>query len=495
MHGGASDTTRKQVIIEFSSPNIASEFQGKHLRSTLLGAQLVNLYVAMGWNVTKINYLGDWGKPIGLLGAGFEKIGSQELLEADPVAHLHDVYQKTFELFLPEQVESRKARDEYGDAAARDVESKGLFAERNAFFKRMEDGDQKALDFAKRFRNVSVKQYIKLYARLNVSFDEYSGESQVSPDTMAEVLQIMKDKDLVEESGGALTINLKNHGGKHGTAIIKTREGSTTYLLREIAAVLERHRKYSFDKMIYVVVADSHNTHFYRLFKILELMGLKDISDKLQHVSFSDGTQIPKAADNHEQTLADVLYQCEASMQKAVEEDPQKLQQLQSVSSAELCTSAFFAHVSSVKNAVGLTFDAEKLASFEPTTGPDLVAWYTSLSAIKERDPDLSDLSVDDTNTLFNEAHSNVLRLLIHYPEVVESAFKSSDPAIIMTYLASVVARLGLCIPDRINILPLTRTRDQLFEATRIVLENALRLLGIVARLVTTEYTQRLDIH
>jgi arginyl-tRNA synthetase len=138
------DLGRKKLVVDFSSPNIASEFQGKHLRSTIIGSFITNLYESMGWDVSKINYLGDWGKPIGLLGAGWERFGSEELFEADPIGHLLDVYHKINEEFIPAQLESKKIRDAGGDPA--EFESTGVFAERNAFFKRMEDREEKAIE-------------------------------------------------------------------------------------------------------------------------------------------------------------------------------------------------------------------------------------------------------------------------------------------------------------------------------------------------------------
>ena len=186
------DLGRRKLVVEFSSPNIGSEFHGKHLRSTILGAYIANLYKNMGWDVVKINYLGDWGKQIGLLGAGWEKFGSEEQFQADPIGHMLGVYNQIDQLFQPELAASRAARDSRGDPVA--VETQGLFAERNAFFKRMEDGDEEALALWKRFRYVSIEHYIKLYARLNVSFDEYSGESQVTPETMAEVEDYAKEQ-------------------------------------------------------------------------------------------------------------------------------------------------------------------------------------------------------------------------------------------------------------------------------------------------------------
>jgi arginyl-tRNA synthetase len=222
----APELGRQKLVIEFSSPNIASEFQGKHLRSTILGAYIGNLHESMGWDVVRINYLGDWDKPIGLLVVGWEKFGSEELFQANPAGHLLDVYNKINDLFIPEQAASKKARHEGGDTA--DIEAHGLFAERNAFFKRMEDSEEKAMAFWKRVRDVGIETYSKFYNQLNVSFDEYSGESQVDPKTMAEVEEILKSKGLCEESGGAWTIDLKKKGAKSGMAIIRDRTGGST---------------------------------------------------------------------------------------------------------------------------------------------------------------------------------------------------------------------------------------------------------------------------
>jgi arginyl-tRNA synthetase len=181
---GGSNTppARKKVIVEFSSPNIAKEFHAGHLRSTIIGAFISNLYSSMGWDVVKMNYLGDWGKQFGLLAVGWEKFGSEELFEQNPLGHLLDVYARINKLFKPEQEARKQAQDEGKDTS--EIESTGLFAQRNAYFKRMEDGEPEAIQLWKRFRDVSIERYISTYARLNIAFDEYSGESQVKQQTV-----------------------------------------------------------------------------------------------------------------------------------------------------------------------------------------------------------------------------------------------------------------------------------------------------------------------
>ncbi|KAF2185091.1 arginyl-tRNA synthetase [Zopfia rhizophila CBS 207.26] len=489
------ESGRKKVVVEFSSPNIAKDFEGKHLRSTILGAFVSNIYETMGWDVTKINYLGDWGKPIGLLGVGWEKFGSEEAFQADPVGHLLDVYHKVNELFIPELVASRKLRDEGGDPA--EIEGQGLFAERNAFFKKMEDGDEEALALFKRVRDVNIDNFTKLYARLNISFDEYSGESQVSPDVMAEVEQMLKEKGVLEESGGAWIIDMKKHGGRAGVAIIRDRAGGSTYLLRDLAAVLERSRKFEFDKMIFVVAAD-HNVHFSRLFKILELLEMSDLAGKLQHVHFNEVSQMSeKLGPGHQPH--EILDQCETAMLGVLEADEEKAALLGDPQEAATVVgmTALLAQELAARRANDHIFDISGMTSFKLSTGPELQYWYAKLCSILKTHPGQPDLSDEEFASLAEEEPANLLRVLAQYPDVTHAAFKSMEPSTIMTYLVSVIDQLSLCfeaeevarVVEQQTIGEIEDVSGQdtsvspgqamLYEATRRVLENGMKLLGL----------------
>jgi arginyl-tRNA synthetase len=474
----SSEAGCKKLVVEFSSPNIANEFQGKHLRSTILGAYISNLYQTMGWDVVKINYLGDWGKPMGLLGVGWEKFGSEEQLQADPARHLLDVYNKISELFLPEQAASKKARDEKKDPA--DIESQGLFAERNTFFKGLEDGDEKAIAFWKRVRDISIENYTKIYARLNVSFDEYSGESQVCSKTMAEVEEILKNKRLCEESGGSLVIDWKKHTNKSGMVIIRDRAGSSTYLLRDLAAVLERSRKYSFDKMIYVVAADQHTIHFSRLFKILELMDMSDLARKLHHVNFSEVSQMSKKLD-HGHMLGEILDQSQAAMKESLNANPDKIELLGDTeeATATVGINALLVQELSARRSNDHAFDISKMTSFEPGTGPDLQYWYARLCSILETNPGNIGLSDEEFASLKEEDEVNLLRLLIQYPDITHSAYKTLESATIVAYLVNVTGQLSYCLEKSENGSIALPAQSMLYEATRRVLENGMKLLGI----------------
>ncbi|OCK76086.1 Nucleotidylyl transferase [Lepidopterella palustris CBS 459.81] len=479
LHDGSSpDLSRKRLVVEFSSPNIASEFQAKHLRSTILGAFIGNLYETMGWDVTRINYLGDWGKPIGLLGAGWERFGSEEQFQTDPVGHLFDVYHKMNDLFMPEQVASKKARDEGRDPA--EIEAQGLFAERNAFFKRMEDGDENAVALWKRVRDVSIANYTQLYARLNVSFDEYSGESQVSREIMTEVEEILKSKGLCEESGRSWIIDLRKHTGRAGVGIIRDRTGGSTYLLRDLAAVLDRARKYSFDKMIYVVASD-HSTHFSRLFKILELMDISDLASKLQHVSFSEVSQMSDKLGHGHNMLGEILDQCQSAMQDSLKATPEKAALLGDTEGAEasIGIAALLAQELSARRVNDHAFDIGHMTSFEPGTGPDLQYWYARLCDILRTNPGHTDLSDEDFASLEKEDKVNLLRLLIQYPDITHSAYKSLEPATIMAYLVNVTGQLRHCLENSQDGTSPAPAEAMLYEATRIVLGSGMKLLGV----------------
>lgn len=170
----------KKIIIEFSSPNIAKPFHAGHLRSTIIGGFLSNLYEKLGWDVTRMNYLGDWGKQFGVLAVGFERYGDEEKLAKDPIHHLYEVY-----------VRINKDIEEEGDSLPESESTNGKARE---YFKRMEDGDPEALKIWKRFRDFSIEKYIDTYARLNIKYDVYSGESQVSKESMQTALKMFHEK-------------------------------------------------------------------------------------------------------------------------------------------------------------------------------------------------------------------------------------------------------------------------------------------------------------
>lgn len=279
---------RKRMIVEFSSPNIAKPFHAGHLRSTIIGGFLSNLYEGAGWDVIRINYLGDWGKQYGLLALGFEKYGSEEALKADPINHLYEIYVK-INKDLTEEKDKIKELEAKGEDASR-LKDEGLDEQARRYFKAMTDNDEKAIAQWARFRDLSIKRYKETYARLNIEFDDYSGESQVKQAGMDAAAKKMEDMGVSEVSEGAVIVNFSKHvPGKAGKSlerpIIKKKDGTALYLTRDITEMKQREEKYHFDHMIYVV-ASAQDLHLKQLFKIIELMGDKELAQKVQHINF-----------------------------------------------------------------------------------------------------------------------------------------------------------------------------------------------------------------
>ena len=484
-YGAHSPQASKKIVVEFSSPNVANEFQGKHLRSTIVGAFVSRLYEMMGWHVTRINYLGDWGKPIALLKVGWDKFGSEEAFEKDPVGHLLEVYHQIEELFQPEQAASKKARDDAakegrdeGEAQV-EIESRGIFAERNEAFKKLEAGDEAIVAFWERVRKANIDNYTDFYKRLGIQFDEYSGESKVTQEVMVEVEQLLKEKGLSEESGGAWIVHMQKLGAKAGTAIIRDRSGSSTYLLRDLAAVLERSRKYVFDKMIYVVASDN-SIHFTQMFKILEALGMNDLASKLQHVRFNEASRMPAILGKGYKPQ-DILNASEEAVKGLPNVDSNETALLggsQQVVEAlgistllvqELSTRATSAHV----------FDTSALGCFKQGTGPYLQFWYTKVCNLLSGHTPSTELSEDQFESLADEDQANLLRILAQYPEVVNATLQSFEPAGVVTYLTAITEQLPDCFGEDENE-GVSPGLAALLEVTRIVLQNGMKLLGVV---------------
>jgi arginyl-tRNA synthetase len=200
----------------------------------------------MGWDVYRINFLGDWGKPVGLLAAGWSKFGSEDGLEANPLEHLLDVYTQTEHFLKEQQVALKMTHEGQGDGSVPVVTE--MEAERDQYFKKLEDGYPDVLDLWTRFRGLCVAKYAELYGRLGVRFDEYPGESQVTKETVEEVETKLKENGYYHDTRKGLAIEFSKPEEKGlGTVKARSSDGRTTYPLRDIAAALERSRKHSFD--------------------------------------------------------------------------------------------------------------------------------------------------------------------------------------------------------------------------------------------------------
>ena len=482
---------RKKVVVEFSSPNIAKEFHAGHLRSTIIGAFISNLYQSMGWDVIKINYLGDWGKQFGLLAVGWQRFGSEEELARQPLKHLLDVYARINALFKVEENARNQARDEGRDTT--EIESQGLYAERNAFFRRMEDGDVEAIRLWRRFRDLSIDRYEFTYGRLGVGFDDYSGESQVQSATIEAVEKLLREKGVYEEQDGSWIIDFDKHGSKGlGFAVVRGRTGTTTYLLRDVAAVLEREEKYAFDKMIYVVSSEQ-DLYFRRLFKTVQLMGRSDLAQSLQHINFGKVLGMSSRLGNV-QLLSDILDQCGTAMHEVMRRNAVKYAQVKDPDTVaeSIGISAVMVQDMSGKRINNYPFDISRMTSFEGDTGPYLQYCHARVNSILRKAElkraDLVDHLTErpgalDADVTDKKQCVDLLRLMAQYPDVTATALRNLEPSTILTYLFRLTHQLSSCY-NVVQVLGSNEGRDvmlaraALYEGARQVLENGMRLLG-----------------
>lgn len=468
-YGSCKLVENKKVIIEFSSPNIAKPFHAGHLRSTIIGGFLSNLYEKLGWEVIRMNYLGDWGKQFGLLAVGFDRYGSEEELAKDPIHHLFEVYVK-----INKDIEAE------GDSLPLEESTNGKARE---YFKKMEDGDAEALKIWKRFRELSIEKYIDTYARLNIKYDVYSGESQVSKESMDKALEIFKEKDLTHEDKGAVLIDLTKFNKKLGKTIVQKSDGTTLYLTRDVGAAMDRYEKYNFDKMIYVI-ASQQDLHTAQFFEILKQMGF-GWADRLQHVNFGmvQGMSTRKGTVVF---LDNILEETKDKMHEVMKKNEAKYAQIENPEEvADLVgISAVMIQDMQSKRINNYEFKWERMLSFEGDTGPYLQYAHSRLRSVERNAKNISEaqwLNADYT-LLTEPAAVLLIRLLAQYPDVLRNAIKTHEPTTVVTYLFKLTHQVSSCY-DVLWVAgqteELAAARLALYGAARQVLHNGMCLLGL----------------
>ncbi|PWN53189.1 arginyl-tRNA synthetase [Violaceomyces palustris] len=468
----------KRMVIDFSSPNIAKPFHAGHLRSTIIGASIANLYQANGWEVVRLNYLGDWGKQFGLLAVGWKLFGDEKKLEEDAVQHLFDVY-----------VQINKLGEE-----KEDNKGEKIHEEARQYFKGMEDGDQECLSYWEKFRTLSIKKYKETYKRLNINFDVYSGESQVSKEYLKDALDQLRGADFVsKEENGATLIDLSPY--KLEKTMIERKDGTPLYITRDIAGAKQRWDTYGgFDKMIYVV-ASQQDLHNAQLFKVLELMGYpwaQKGENRLLHVNFGmvlgmstrKGTAVflDTILDETKEKMHEVMKTNETKYAQV--QDPERTADIVGMTAVKI-------QDMSGKRINNYNFDWSRMLSFEGDTGPYLQYNHVRLCSVerKAKEADgvelpIQDLDMESINTdLITEPKARELVLLLaSWPDVVKAATRDHQPSTVVTFcfkLTHVVSSCWEFLLVKGQEKDVALARLWLFRCSKDVLGSALRLLTI----------------
>ena len=456
-YGQQDEGNGQNITIDLSSPNIAKPFSVGHLRSTVIGDALSNIFRKMGYNTIKINHLGDWGKQFGLLMVAYKKWGSKEAVEANPIDELLKLYVR-----INAEIENDPELDEEG----------------RLWFKKLEDGDPEATELWQWFRDESLVEFNRIYKLLGVEFDSLNGEAFYN-DKMDEAVQILEDKGLLKESKGASIVELDDVNLP--PAMIKKSDGATLYITRDIATAMYRARTYNFVKNIYAVGQEQSN-HFRQLKAVLKKMGF-DWSDDMVHVDFGLVTKNRQKLSTRkgniillEPTLQEAISRAKAQ----IEEKNPELENKEEVAHAVGVGAVKFYDLKTDRRN-GYDFDLEAMVSFEGETGPYVQYAYARIQSILRKANFTP--STDATYSLSDPESWEIIKLLQDFSRVVKRAAENYDPSLIAKYAINLAQAFNKYYAHT-RILDESPERDSrlaLSYSTAVVLKEALRLLGVDA--------------
>ena len=449
----------RKVLVEFSSPNIAKPFHIGHIRTTVIGNSIEKIFKFQGFNTVRLNHLGDYGTQFGMLIAAYKKWGDMEVIEADPINELLKLYVK----FNAEAEKDESLKDEA-----------------RYWFKELEEGNEEALELWQWIRDISLKEFNRVYELLNIEFDSYAGESFYS-DKMPRVIEEMEEKGLLKESRGAYIVDLEPYDMP--PVLIKKSDGSTLYITRDIAAAIYRKEYYDFYKNIYVV-ASQQNLHFKQLFKIIELMGYEWAKDCVHvpfgMVSLEDGTLSTR--QGRVVFLEDVLNKAIESTLKIIEERNPDLENKEEVAKQVGVGAVIFQELfnNRIKDYV---FTWDRTLSFEGETGPYVQYTHARANSLLGKGQFKLEDRVD-YSLLQNEDEINLIRLLYNFPKAVLDALEKYEPSIITRHIVEIAKAFNKfynSCPIMTVEEDLKKARLNLVYAAKTVIKTGLGLLGIEA--------------
>lgn len=456
-YGQLKDGEGKVVVIDYSSPNIAKPFHVGHLRSTIIGGALYRLFQALGYKVVGVNHLGDWGTQFGKQIVGVKRWGSPE--DLTDLMKLNRLYVKYHE-------EEEKAPE--------------LTEEAREWFRKQEAGDSEALELWQAIRDTSLEYFKKVYQRLGVQFDNYTGESFFN-DKMDPVIKTAEAKGLAKVSDGALVIDLQAAGIKT-PGLLRKADGATLYLTRDLAAAEFRHSEYAFDRLLYVV-GSGQSLHFQQLFAVLKLLG-HPWADRCAHVNFGlvKGMATRKGGVVYlEQLLDEAKARALEVMRKHIEKRPELIDE-EAVAEAVGLATIFFADLSR-QRIKDYEFDWDRAVSFEGDTGPYLLNAHARIAGIVRKCGVELNPEADLSALLEPEAHQ-LVSLVARYEDVLREAARLSEPSVLAGYLLDLAHALhGSYQTLRVKgeETKVAQARLLLFSVVKRVLAEGLRILGIPA--------------
>ncbi|MBO4377717.1 MAG: arginine--tRNA ligase [Clostridia bacterium] len=456
--GASDDGAGKTACVEYSSINIAKRFHLGHLSTTVIGNSLKRIYDFQGWNTVSINHLGDWGTQFGKMLCAYKLWGDRETVEKGGVDEMTRLYVRF----------NQEAKDHP------ELEDEG-----RAWFKRIEDGDPEALEIFRWFKDVTLKDALRVYDVLGVHFDSYAGESFYA-DKTGRVVDELREKGLLEESDGAQIVDLKDYNMP--PCLILKSDGATLYATRDIAAAIYRKETYHFDTSLYIV-AYQQDLHFRQFFKVLELMGY-DWASQCKHVAFGMVSYEGEALSTRNGVvvyLDDLLARAQEKALEIIREKSPNLENKEEVA-RQVGVGAVVYTTLQNNRIKDIDFWWDRALNFDGDTGPYVQYTYARCgSVLRKAGEQRADA---DYEALTDDEAQAVLRLLARFPEEVRSACRANEPYMVtraVTELAKAYNKFYYEHRILDDNAASTAARLKLTEAVRSVIKTGLYLIGMEA--------------
>ena len=454
-----SGNQNKNIVIDYSSPNIAKPFHVGHLRTTVIGGALYNIYKFLGNNVTGVNHLGDYGTQFGKLIEGYKRWGKEYNIEENPIDELTKIYIRINNLCKEDESVLEECRNN---------------------FKKLEDGDPYCKELWEKFRALSLKEFEKVYKMLGSKFDSYNGEA-FYVDKMPEVVNLLQKSGKLVDSEGAKVVDL---GSDMPPCIIIKSNGSSTYATRDLAAILYRARTYNYDKAIYVTSYEQI-LHFKQIFKTATYLGLDEKYIKgLEHVPF--GMVLLKTGkistrEGNIIKLEDLLNEAVERSKKVIEAKNPNLENKDDVAHKVGIGAVIFNDLSNsrIKDEI---FDWDIMLNFNGETGPYIQYMCVRTKSVLEKAGYIPELKDVDLSKLDDENSKNLVNILYNFNQTLVNVTEKEEPSILSRYLIS-LAKEYSSFYNNCHILnedkSLQDARLYLTYMVKTVLEKGLNLLGI----------------
>ncbi len=450
------------IIVEYSSPNIAKPFHLGHFRNTVLGKALYDLYKVQGYNVTSINHLGDWGRQFGLLIEGYKRFKDEYDMNDNALKALSDIYTRINKLSKEDDSIMDIARDN---------------------FKKLEQGDKQLLELWQSFRDLSLKEYDRIYKILGCNFDSYNGEAFYN-DKMQEVIDILDKKGVLKDSQGAKVVEV---GNNMPPCIVLKSNGSTIYATRDLAAILYRARTYDFTKCIYVT-ATEQILHFKQIFEVAKYLVDEKYQKGLVHVAYGMirlKTGKMSTRDGNVIYINDLINDAIKKSKDIMLNKNQNIENIDLLSKQIGIGALVFNYLKSGKNK-DIIFDLDETLRFDGETGPYIQYTYVRAKSLLERAKfNIEDVKIDRLNLdLLTQAQEvQLIKELEKLTSIIKKASDEYEPSILARYLIDVATSFSKfyneCSVINVEDDELKDARCALVYATSVVIKNGLKILGI----------------